>query len=163
MRILGIDPGSVVTGYGIIEVQDQELDCKDYGCIKTDRKADFQDRLCQIYDEVSRLVQESGPDFVAFEEIFYGRNVKSAIQLSHARGVAVVAAAKTGARLFYYAPREVKQAVTGFGGASKEQVQKMVQNLLRLPLPVTPLDASDALAIAICHAFRQKTVTIAND
>lgn len=159
MRIMGIDPGSIVTGYGIID-QDDSFICVDYGCIRLKAKSDFTSRLKQIYDGVKHLILQFSPDYVAFEDIFFGHNVKSAIQLGHARGAAVVAAANAGLPISYFSPREVKQAVTGFGGASKEQVQKMVKSILQLQNPISPLDASDALAIALCCAFRNKTLEI---
>ncbi len=156
MRVMGIDPGSVVTGYGIVDF-DEEVRLVEYGCIRLKAKSDFTCRLKEIYIRVQDLLNQYNPDCVAFEDIFYGHNVKSAIQLGHARGAAVVSAAIAELPVSYYSPREVKQAITGFGGASKEQVQKMVQNILQVTETISPLDASDALGIAICHAFRYKT------
>ena len=156
MVALGIDPGSIVTGFGLIETQPY-ITCIEYGCIRSKSKSDFSLRLKTIYDGISDLIQKYNPDSIAFEDIFYGHNVKSAIQLGHARGAAIVSAVNANVELSFYSPREVKLAVTGYGNASKEQVQKMVQNLLRLEEPVLPLDASDALAVALCHLFRTKS------
>ena len=157
MLVLGIDPGSTVTGFGIVKSQRSDhLTCVDFGCIRFDSKMTFHERLKKIYDEVSQLIRRYQPEAIAFEDIFYSRNVKSALQLGQARGAAIVAALNARKSIASYSPREVKQALTGHGAASKEQVQRMVERMLDLPT-IKPLDASDALAIAICHAHRYWT------
>lgn len=157
MLVLGIDPGSVVTGYGIVEACEENLECKEYGCIRLQQYQEFYLRLKKIYDTVSSLIKQYDPDMVVFEDVFYGRNLKVVLQLGQARGAAILASVNADKSISIYSPREVKQALTGFGGASKEQVQKMVKSLLNFEKPVTPLDASDALAIAICHINRYQT------
>lgn len=128
--------------------------CVHYGAIRSSSRVDMTDRLKAIYDGIVNIVQEYQPDHVALEDIFYGRNVQAAIKLGQARGAAIVAALNSGTAVATYSAREVKMALTGYGAASKEQVQHMVKDLLHLKEPVRPLDASDALAIALCHAQR---------
>ncbi len=157
MLVLGIDPGSAITGYGIVEANDDGLECKEYGCLRLQQYKEFYLRLKKIYDRVSSLINDYNPDKVVFEDVFYGRNIKVVLQLGQARGAAILASVNAEKSISIYSPREVKQALTGFGGASKEQVQKMVKSLLNFEKPITPLDASDALAIAICHINRYQT------
>ncbi len=153
MVVLGIDPGLSRTGFGLIQINHLTLKCIEYGCISP--KADnFAFRLKYIYDNVSSLIEKYGPRFVAFEDVFFSRNAKSALILGQARGAALLAAANMNKNISVYSPREVKQALTGNGAASKEQVRFMVERLLELPDKVSPLDASDALAVAICHFNR---------
>ncbi len=155
MLILGIDPGSVLTGYGVIKSDNTNgYLCLDYGCIRSSSKQDFFERLKKIYDQVSALCLKYKPDYVALEDVFYGKNIKSTLQLGQARGSVVIAALNHNVKIKAYSPREVKQSLTGNGSASKEQVQKMVVGLLGLTQTKIPLDASDALAIAICHSNR---------
>ncbi len=155
MLVLGIDPGSAITGYGLIKsLQSSIYECLEFGCVNTRASDPFHLRLKEIYDRVVALIANFQPDFVALEDIFYSRNVKSAMQLGQARGASVLAALNSEKAIVTYTPREVKQALTGHGAASKEQVQKMVAKLLHLESMDAPLDASDALAIAICHANR---------
>jgi crossover junction endodeoxyribonuclease RuvC len=150
MQILGIDPGSVITGYGLIEASNGKLVHLDNGGIFTSSKKPFSERLYQIYDKMGELINKYSPDAVAIENIFIAKNVSSTLKLGHARGAAIVAIAKKNIPLFEYSPLQVKQAVTGYGRASKEQIQKMIQTLLKLPETAFK-DASDALAVAICH------------
>ena len=150
MRILGIDPGSVVTGYGVIQSQQGKTSHLDNGGIFSPVKKPWSERLCFIYDHVEALVKKHQPDVIAIEEIFIAKNISSSLKLGHARGVAMVAAAKSGLPVFEYTALQVKQSVTGYGHASKEQIQKMVRALLKLP-DLAFSDASDALAVAICH------------
>ena len=157
MVVLGIDPGSAVTGFGVVESNDDGLECKEYGCIRLQQYKEFYLRLKKIYDTVSLLINKYNPDTVVFEDVFYGRNIKAVLQLGQARGAAIIASANAEKSISIYTPREVKQALTGFGAASKEQVQKMVENILNMEKSITPLDASDALAIAICHINRYQT------
>ena len=151
MRILGVDPSIRRTGYGIIEVAENRLLLVACGTIRPPVKADMGQRLAVLYDDLSELIRAAAPDEMAIEEAFYGVNVKSVLVLGQARGAAMLCAARHGLPIAEYAPRKVKMAATGNGNATKEQVQAMVQSLLALHQPPEPLDASDALAIAICH------------
>ena len=150
MKILGIDPGSVVKGYGVIETQGSKLIHLDNGGVYPTIQQKFSERLPQIYDKIEQLIHQFQPDMAAVENVFYGKNVQSMLKLGQARGAAVLAVLKSKVPLFEYSPTQVKMAVTGFGQASKEQVQKMVKLLLHLQ-DVAMKDASDALAVAICH------------
>ena len=148
--ILGIDPGSRVTGYGIIKTTGARQEYVASGCIRTTDKSALPDKLDEIFSGVSQIIDEFIPDEVAIEKIFMGRSAESALKLGHARGVAIVAAVNKGVPVHEYEARKVKQAVVGTGAASKDQVQHMVQMLLKLP-GKPQSDAADALAIAICH------------
>ncbi len=151
MRILGIDPGSVVTGYGMIEELRGGIAHLDNGGIFPPAKEAFSDRIRYIHDHVETLIQRFQPEAVAIENIFVAKNVQSTLKLGHARGAAMVAVSRAGLPIFEYTALQVKQAVTGYGHASKDQIQKMVQALLKLP-GAAFADASDALAVALCHA-----------
>ena len=158
MRILGIDPGSVSTGFGVIDYERGRLTLVDQGSINTRRGADLAERLAHIHEGLIAVIARTHPVAAAVETPFAGHNVKSLIQLSHARGVILLAARTANLEVFEYAPRSVKSAVVGYGGAEKEQVAKMVRILL--PGCATlkmSADASDALAIAICHAHTAGT------
>jgi len=158
MLVLGIDPGSAVTGFGIIKSERlSHFECLDFGCIRSSAKTEFYLRLKNIYDRVTDIILKYQPDYIALEDIFYSRNVKSALQLGQARGAAILASLNKNKAIKSYSPREVKQALTGNGAASKEQVQRMVLSMLDIKEKITPLDASDALAIAICHTNRYWT------
>ena len=158
MLILGIDPGTAVTGFGLIAGNPpNSFECVDYGTICSSSKTAFPQRLKKIYDDVAELLQRHPVDAVALEDVFYGKNVQTAMKLGHARGAIIIAAMNQGVSVTTYAARDVKQALTGHGGASKEQVRKRVQDELNLANPISPLDASDALAIAVCHAHRHWT------
>jgi crossover junction endodeoxyribonuclease RuvC len=153
VRILGVDPGSVTTGFGVIDQVRGRLTLVEQGSIGTVRGSELADRLCRIHDELVIVIARNAPDAVAVEAPFGGQNIKSLIQLAHARGVILLAARAAKLDVFEYSPRSVKSAVVGYGAAEKEQVAKMV----RLLLPgcaklVMSTDASDALAVAICHA-----------
>ncbi len=150
--ILGIDPGSRLTGFGVIEYQGSKLRYITSGCIRIDTSKDLAYRLKQIFDCVSQIISENHPDEFAIEQVFMGKNADSALKLGQARGSAIVAAANQDLPVSEYAARAVKQAVTGKGSAEKEQVQHMVQILLNLPGKPQE-DAADALAIAITHAY----------
>src|ERR1043166_7234504 len=150
MRILGIDPGSVTTGFGVVDYDRGRLALVAQGSIGTKRGAELPDRLRRIHDELARVVDEHGPHAVAVETPFAGQNVKSLIQLAHARGVVLLVAQRAGVELFEYSPRSVKSAIVGYGAAEKEQVAVMVRRLLPGCMNlVMSTDASDALAIAI--------------
>lgn len=155
MRILGIDPGSHITGYGIVGSDKGKLLHICNGSISTDSKTPLQERLNIIFDFLHAVVSDYQPDAAAIEEIFFAKNVKSAIMLGHARGVAILCAGRAGLPIFEYSPAKVKQSVVGYGNATKEQVQRMVKTLLNLP-KIPKADASDALAAAICHIHHNK-------
>ena len=151
MRVLGIDPGSRITGYGITEKTGNRLVHIDNGAIFTDKAGDFPNRLKAIYEGLAHVIATYSPDAVAVEQIFLAHNAQSALKLGQARGAAIVAGVNAGLPVFEYTAIQVKQAVVGHGHATKEQVQQMVRILLNLP-EIAQADASDALAVAICHA-----------
>lgn len=151
MRILGIDPGTRVTGYGLVEKQGNRLLPVDNGAIFTRSGDELSLRLKAIHEGICRIIEQYAPDAVAVEEIFLSRNASSALKLGHARGAAMLAGVNHGLPVFEYTALQVKNAVVGYGRAGKAQVQQMVKTLLKLP-EIAQEDASDALAVAICHA-----------
>ncbi len=151
MRVLGIDPGSRITGYGIVEKRGNRLIHIDNGAIQVGSTMDFSARLDTIYRGLQGLIASYAPDAAAIEQIFVSRNVNSALKLGHARGAAMLAAVHGGLEIHEYTAMQVKSAVVGYGRAAKGQVQQMVRALLNLP-EIAQEDASDALAVAICHA-----------
>ena len=151
MRVLGIDPGSRITGYGIIDKEGNRLVHVDNGAIFTDSHNDFPQRLQRIFRGLSEVIEQHRPDAMAVENIFFATNVQSALKLGQARGAAIVAGVNAGLPVFEYTALQVKQAVVGHGRADKQQVQKMLKALLNLP-ECAQEDASDALATAVCHA-----------
>ncbi|MDT8317954.1 MAG: crossover junction endodeoxyribonuclease RuvC [bacterium] len=150
MRVIGIDPGTRKMGYGIVESSGSRLIHIDNGAIFTSPEDPLSTRLKGIYDGISDVIEKYSPDVVSIEDIFYSKNVKSAMKLGHARGVGMLAGANKGLHIFEYTPTAIKSAVVGFGRAEKKQVQQMVKVLLNLP-EVPQEDAADALAAAICH------------
>ena len=152
MRVLGIDCGTERTGYGVIDSDGRVHRLVDAGVIRTNRQDAMQQRLLVIAGELRRQIEQHRPEAVAIEEVFYAVNVKTVLKLSHVRGVALLAVAEAGVELAEYSPLEVKTSVVGYGRAEKSQVQMMVASLLRLKNVIESEDASDALAIAICHA-----------
>lgn len=156
MRILGIDPGIGRTGWGIIEIQSSKLKSQKYGCIETLPNSEIPGRLFAIYDEVSSLIDEYKPDAFAIEELFFNTNAKTALIVGQARGVVLLSAVRHNLPVSIYTPLQVKMALTGYGRAEKTQVGKMVQLSLGLKSVPKPDDASDALAVAITHAFSRK-------
>ena len=160
MKILGIDPGLVQTGFGVISVNGSNFSLVDYGIIKPDTKVDLSHRLLTIHQDISSIIDDYFPNIIVIEDIFYGKNIKSALKLGQARGVAMVAAAARNLPIHEYSARKVKQAITGNGNATKEQLQFMVKAILNLDSLPSPIDASDALAIAICHCqqFRENNL-----
>ena len=152
MRIFGIDPGADRTGYGCVETDGSRHRIVTCGAITAPSAAPFPDKLLQIHRRLSSLLRECRPDAVAVENLFFAVNVKSALKLGHARGVAVLAAVEAGIAVAEYTPAEIKRAVVGYGRAEKPQVQQMVKLILGLAAVPTPHDAADALAVAICHA-----------
>jgi crossover junction endodeoxyribonuclease RuvC len=159
LRTLGIDPGSRVTGYGIVEEVGGRIVRVDHGEIRIRNGEAFTRCLSRIFDELTDVILRTRPEAVALEDIFYGKNVKSLIKQGHVRGVALLAASRSGLPVYEYTPLEVKKAVVGYGRAEKHQVQQMVKAMLNLP-KVPPEDASDALAVAICHVNTKKDVVI---
>ncbi len=159
MRILGIDPGSIVCGYGVIDVlPGTKLELVEYGVIEAKRQySELPRRLELIFERVTQVIERTLPDEAAFEQIFYAKNVQSMLKLSHARGVAMVAATLKQIPIAEYSALQVKQCVTGKGRAGKDQVQFMVQSMLHIKETHKFYDATDALAIAITHATRQGT------
>jgi crossover junction endodeoxyribonuclease RuvC len=151
VRTFGIDPGSERTGYGCVETAGSHHRIVTCGAIATPLHASFADKLLQIHRELTALIDQCRPDCVAVENLFYAVNVRSALKLGHARGVAMLAAVEAGVPVVEYTPAEIKRAVVGYGRAEKHQVQQMVKLLLGLPAPPSPHDAADALAVAICH------------
>ncbi|OGF46037.1 MAG: crossover junction endodeoxyribonuclease RuvC [Candidatus Firestonebacteria bacterium RIFOXYC2_FULL_39_67] len=152
MKILGIDPGIATTGYGLIENKGSNLCLVDYGCILTTPKMPVPERLNKLFNELSKLIKKQKPDEVAIEELFFAKNVKTAMSVSQARGVIVLSCIRSGMKAVNeYTPLEVKMALVGYGRAEKQQVQKMVTTLLNLKEMPKPDDAADALAIAVCH------------
>lgn len=159
MRILGIDPGSGSTGYGIIQTDGSHHTAVLFGAIKTHTRRPFHERLLKIYTDLVDILAREKADVMAIEEVFHASNVQSALKLGHARGIALLVAAQQGLSVFEYSPLEIKSAVVGYGRAEKTQVQTMVRFLLRLPEIPSPDDAADALAVAICHAHHAKHMT----
>lgn len=162
MVVLGIDPGLATVGYGVIEYEEKSNKLKliDYGTILTEAKEAFPTRLRQIADGITMLIDRYAPHSIAFEELFFNKNVKTAINVAQARGAALVAAAAKMDELYEYTPLQIKQAVVGYGRADKAQVQFMVKTLLCLKEIPKPDDAADAVAVAICHAHSSKTAGI---
>jgi len=152
MRILGIDPGYGITGFGIIEADRGSQQLIGCGAITTPAGMDFSARLEIIYQDMKKLLETSKPEAVAIEELFFGHNVTTAIGVAQSRGVILLAIRQAGLPVFSYKPMQVKQAVVGYGGATKHQVQEMTKRLLKLPAMPKPDDAADAVAIALCHA-----------
>jgi len=151
MRVLGIDCGSRVTGYGVIDSDGTESSLVRCGTIRSKSSDSLSVRLRSIHNGIVQVIRELQPDEAAFESLFYATNVQSALKLGHVRGVSMFAAAEANLPVFEYSPLEVKSAVTGYGRAEKAQVQQMVRALLKLKSAPEPYDASDALAVAICH------------
>jgi len=156
---LGIDPGSRVTGYGIVEQAGGRIVRVDHGEIRIKNSEPFTRCLSRIYDDLTDVIDRTKPDAVAIEDIFYGKNVKSLIKQGHVRGVALLAASRNGLPVHEYTPLEVKKSVVGYGRAEKHQVQVMVQAILQLG-EILPEDASDALAVAICHTHTKKETVL---
>ncbi len=159
MRVLGIDCGSEITGYGVVEqADDGQLTCIAAGAIRLPMRETLSLRLNQVFSTLREIIDRHQPDAAAIEDVFYAVNAKSALKLGHVRGVALLAAAICGLEVAEYAPLAVKSAVVGYGRAEKSQVQQMVARLLRLPALPDPPDVADALAIAICHLNTSATL-----
>ena len=152
MRILGIDPGFAIVGFGVVDYVGNKFSVIDFGAVTTNAGDDIFYRLKLIYDEVVELIKRVKPDCVAIEELFFNTNSKTAITVAEARGILIIAALNAGVPVLEYTPLQVKQAVTGYGRADKNQVQQMIKVILNLEKVPKPDDVADALAIAICHA-----------
>ena len=157
MIVLGIDPGTARTGYGIVARDGSQLTMIDYGCIETVPDRPLEARLLIIHETLTDLLETHRPEAVGVERLFFNKNVQTAFAVGQARGVVLLAAAQHGLPLFEYGPHEVKLAVTGYGRASKEQVQRMVQAVLAMAELPRPDDAADALAVAVCTAHSAST------
>lgn len=153
MRAIGVDPGTAITGWGVVDLADngQDLTMVAYGAITTPAKTPLPTRLITIYDELSTIIHQHQPETAALEILFFSRNTTTALSVGHGRGAAMLALAKAGLDVAEYKPLEIKQAVVGYGGADKGQVQRMVKLLLNLDDIPKPDDAADGLAVAICH------------
>ncbi len=152
MKILGIDPGFAIVGYGIIDHTGNKFKTIEYGAVTTEATEDMFVRFKKIYDGVTEIIERTNPDAMAIEELFFNSNQKTAINVAQARGIILLAAMNKNVPIFEYTPLQVKQAVVGYGRADKTQVQQMVKALLNLEKVPKPDDTADALAIAICHA-----------
>lgn len=158
MLVIGLDPGTATTGYGLVrESADGSLQAVAYGVITTPAKIEMPVRLAQLYSELSEILLLHKPDTAAVEKLFFQKNVTTAISVAQGRGAALVALAQSGLDVAEYTPLEIKQAVAGYGGAGKQQVQQMVRALLNLEDIPRPDDAADALAVAICHLHSRKS------
>jgi crossover junction endodeoxyribonuclease RuvC len=161
MLAIGIDPGTATTGYGLVRASASgELEAVDWGVILTPAKMPLPERLASIYSSLSDLLKEQKPDISAVESLFFQRNVRTAMSVGQARGVVLLALQQAGVPITDYGPMEIKQAITGYGGADKQQMQSMVRTLLHLDERPEPDDAADALAVAICHlhSLRQQAL-----
>lgn len=156
MIVLGIDPGTAATGYGLVQRSGNRLSLVDYGCFETIAASALPERLLHIHRAIAELIEEHRPGLVGVERLFFNRNVQTAFAVGQARGVVLLAAAQAGVPVFEYGPHEVKMAVTGYGRAGKEQVQRMVQVVLGMDALPRPDDAADALAVAICLAHAER-------
>jgi crossover junction endodeoxyribonuclease RuvC len=159
VRIFGIDPGSERTGYGCVETDGGRHHLVACGAVTARAPDSFPERLLRIHRELAALLAECRPDCVAIENVFYATNVRSALKLGHARGVAMLAAVESGCPVVEYTPAEIKRAVVGYGRAEKQQVAAMIRLLLGLQKPPSPFDATDALAVAICHLHSRPRTT----
>ena len=160
MIILGVDPGTIVTGYGIIELNKNKIAHITSGIIKLSATNSLPEKLKIIYTELEKLIRTYKPDEFAIETAFYGKNIQSAMKIGYARGVSLLAAVNNKVLIAEYAPGEIKKAVVGRGSASKQQVAFMIKTILNLKKLKMKSDESDALAIAICHSFRLKTPSL---
>ena len=161
MAVIGIDPGTALTGYGIIEeLPDQSLQVIDFGVIRTDSTDKPEIRLRKIYSQLNEILSLYKPETGAVEKLYFQRNTRTAMSVGQARGVAILSLAEAGLSISEYGPAEIKQAVVGYGKASKNQVQQMVKILLNLQEIPKPDDAADALAVAICHIHSRKMLAL---
>jgi crossover junction endodeoxyribonuclease RuvC len=152
MIIFGLDPGTATTGFGVIKTVNGEFELLDYGCITTAKTLKLPERLSQITKDLEELICAWKPDVIAIEEIFFSKNIKTAMSVAHARGALIQKLSSEGYEINEYKPQQIKESVCGYGKAEKMQVQKMVQIILKMKELPRPDDAADALAVAICHA-----------
>ncbi|MDO5602530.1 MAG: crossover junction endodeoxyribonuclease RuvC [Oscillospiraceae bacterium] len=152
MRVLGIDPGYAIVGYGVVDYAKQRFSTVEYGAVTTEAGVLFEERLLQVYRGLGEVMDRTHPDAVSIEQLFYCHNQTTVIYVAEARGVILLAAHERGIPIFEYTPMQVKQAVTGYGKAVKKQVQEMTRRVLKLPEIPKPDDTADALAMAVCHA-----------
>ncbi|MBD3346367.1 MAG: crossover junction endodeoxyribonuclease RuvC [Chitinivibrionales bacterium] len=158
MIVFGVDPGTAITGYGVITVTNNTIAWKDSGVIRTKARAELSEKLVDIYDKIFEKLIEHSPDCVCVEQAFYGKNVHTTLLLGHARGVVLLAAKKAKVTIVEYSPREIKKAVVGKGNAQKEQVAYMVKFLVSPPIEHTATDAYDALAAALCGYYNYNSI-----
>ncbi len=151
MIIMGIDPGFAITGFGVVKYEGNKFSVLDYGAVITEASMKLSQRLLLLNNRLEELIEKYSPDAISIEELFFNKNIKTALTVGHGRGVAVLAAAKSGVDIFEYTPLQVKQSVVGYGRAEKGQIQQMVKAILNLPAIPKPDDVADALAVAICH------------
>lgn len=162
MLALGIDPGTAICGYGLVDMQGSRLKAVSYGAILTNPKMRPQDRLLKIYTELTEIIRKYKPDVMGVEQLFFNRNVTTAIPVGQARGIVLLTAAQNGIELVERTPLQIKQSVVGYGRASKEQIIYMVTKILHLPEPPKPDDVADALAVAICTTHCMNSLTWRN-
>lgn len=157
MRILGIDPGYAIVGYGVLEYEKNKFYPVEYGAITTQAHTDFQERLKEVFVSVDEVIKRTQPEALAIEKLFFTTNQKTVIQVAQARGVILLAASMNGIPVYEYTPLQIKQSVTGYGKAIKSQVQDMTKRLLRLEKVPKPDDTADRLAVAICHGYSYRS------
>lgn len=158
MRILGIDPGYAIVGYGVVDYRANRFSVVGYGAVTTKAKTPFEERLDVIYNDICEIIEKYKPDRLSIEKLYFNTNSTTAIDVAQARGVIVLAAKKSGVEIHEYTPLQVKQAVTGYGRAEKHQIMEMVKNLLMLKSVPKPDDTADALAIAICDGHYSDSI-----
>lgn len=158
MRVLGIDPGYAICGYGVVDDVPGVMKAVTYGAITTQAHTCFEDRLSEVYNDVCQLLGQMKPDALAIETLFFSNNQKTAVAVAQARGVLLLAAKQAEVPIYEYSPLQVKQAVAGYGKATKVQIQEMTRRLLKLREIPKPDDAADALAIAVCHAHSARSL-----
>lgn len=158
MRVLGLDPGYAIVGYGVVEGEAAKPNPVTYGAITTQAHTAFEDRLAEIFEDVQQLLAATKPQAVAIETLFYTTNQKTVIAVAEARGVILLAVRLAGVPIFEYTPLQVKQSVAGYGRATKKQMQEMTRRLLRLKTVPKPDDAADALAMAMCHLYSARSL-----
>lgn len=163
MLVLGIDPGTAITGYGLVREDEDGLALVNCGVITTPSDQPLPARLQTIYQGLAKVIREHELDAAAVEELFFSRNVRTALSVGHARGVTMLALADAKLPIFEYKPLEIKQAITGYGGADKHQIQEMVRLLLNLDRVPQPDDAADALAVAVCHIHSARMTALIAD
>jgi crossover junction endodeoxyribonuclease RuvC len=161
--VLGIDPGTAITGFGLVREEDEGLALVAYGVITTAANQPLPERLQLIYQGLAQVTRQHQPQQAAVEELFFSRNARTALSVGHARGVALLALADAGLPIYEYKPLEIKQAITGYGGADKGQVQEMVRLLLNLDHVPQPDDAADAVAVAVCHIHSARMKALIED